>query len=207
MQPAFNHCQREPKHKWVAKQFTFGESLPIAVEQQGGHRIPPSGGKPTMAPPTVNMGLPLGKDEPMGVCQECSSYPKKNPAPRWCAEECNDDGLFFAWANQWFSKEQLELRVPHACCCQCVISSLWPDRMNQEGRRHGRKCSGHCSHHPATGAQSSTGAFVPRRTSNFPVRPHLVGTITGMLKITTTTAEDVSMTELSNGITAMAIDI
>ena len=42
--------------------------------------------------------------------------------------------------------------------------------------------------------------------TNFPVQSRLVGFSTGALQITTTTAEDVTMTEIGKGITALSID-
>ena len=207
MQPAISRIQKSSKHNWMVKQVTFGESLVVAVEPQSGHHIPPSVVEPTMAPPTVNVGAPLGEDEPMGICQECHMFPKKTPVRQWCAEECSEDGNFWRWANQWFPKDQLVQRVQHSCCFQCVVSTLYPERTYKEGRRHGRKCAKHHgSHHPASVAQSFAGAFVSGRTANFPVQSRLVGISTGVLQITTTTAEDVSMTELGKGITALAID-
>jgi len=182
----------------------FCESPSEAIDQSGRHNHP-FGGKPTMAPQRVNMGAPLGADESMGMCRECHTFPQRGVP--WNAEQCSDDGNFWRWTNNHFPKDQLVKRVPHACCFQCVVSSLWPERTQREGRRHGHKCTQHHgSHNPADGAQSSTGTLVSGRMTNFPVQSRLVGFSTGALQITNTTAEDVVMTELSTGITALSID-
>ena len=76
------------------------------------------------------------------MCPYCHEHPSsgvswENPARQ------NRDPLFRRWCERHFGREAMKTGVPLACCCQCLVDHLWPERLTRNAgvRRHGPFCS------------------------------------------------------------------
>ena len=97
--------------------------------------------------PQKVVNQPTDNDEPMlgeeELCIECHRRPMSGK--QWQGENLDRDPEFTAWCRRHGYDRALRERLPYACCCQCIISTVWPERTQREGRRrHGFRCTGPC---------------------------------------------------------------